>query len=56
MKPNLAGICILITSLVFAYYETKFFGFNMYPLSAEECICDGIALVIASIGFATFKK
>ena len=53
-----SGIMIWILAAVYAHIETKFFAIdgvsNLTPASAEEAICDGIVIIIVSLGLLTF--
>lgn len=42
---------ILVFALYFSLIETIHFGWNASPKSDAELICDGIALLIASLAF-----
>jgi len=48
-----ASICIWGLALFFGTVETAHYGWNMAAKSDAEMICDGIALVIFALAFAT---
>jgi hypothetical protein len=40
---------IFLIGVFFGIAETAYFGWNMFPASDAEVICDGIAMLITSI-------
>jgi len=49
------GILILVIGFAYAGVQTKFFGGEGWlPSCAEEAICDGIAMIIVSLGLLTW--
>lgn len=56
------GLVIFLAGLLFNLLETLWFGrnspmgFNLYPMSAGELICDYIAVVVMVIGFYFMGK
>jgi hypothetical protein len=50
---NARGWIICTIGLLYGMTTTAFFGNNLFPKSPEECITDGIVLVIVAIGIAT---
>lgn len=43
------SLIILTMAFLFGLVETAYFGWNMFPKSEAEVICDGIALLIAAL-------
>lgn len=41
---KVSAICIWLWSFIFGHLETAMFGWNLFPKTIEELICDGIAL------------
>lgn len=41
---------IFLFAIFFGLVEKAYFGWNAWPESEAELICDGIAMLIASIG------
>jgi len=41
---------IIVFAILFCTMETKYFGYNWSPQSDEEIICDGISLLLFSLG------
>ena len=41
---KIAGILIMVWSLLFGHFETMLFGYNWVPKSIPELICDFISL------------
>ena len=53
MKHHISrGALIIFLGLLYGIATTNFFGGHLFPQSADECIVDGIALVIIAIGMA----
>ena len=46
------GSVIVILGLLYGMTTTAFFGNHFFPQSADECITDGLALVVVAIGIA----
>lgn len=44
------GNILLCISVVYGFIETWFFGWNLYPKTIAEGICDTIALLLCLIG------
>lgn len=51
MKRIERWLLIWLPVLVFSFAETAHFGWNVYPKSDAEFICDGIALVLLVLAF-----
>lgn len=47
---KLAALVLYITGHVFGLLETWYFGWNMFPMSNSELVCDTIAGTITTIG------
>jgi len=47
-----AGFGIMILGIIYGWSETAYFGWNWRSHSASETICDGIAFLIAALGWA----
>jgi len=43
---------IFIVAFIFWVMENNFFGWNSYPKSEAELICDGIVCLIVAIGIS----
>lgn len=50
MNLNIAAV-----ALAFGLLETWYFGFNIFPGSDAEIICDGIVAVIFAMAFIRVK-
>jgi len=44
-------IGVFLTGVFFGLLETAYFGWNFWPGSEAELICDGIALLIMALAF-----
>lgn len=49
---NSRSIIVIASGILYGMMTTAFFGNNLFPKSADECIVDGLALIIVSIGIA----
>jgi hypothetical protein len=38
-----------LLALFYALYESAYFGWNMFPKSPEETICDGISVILLAL-------
>lgn len=47
---------IFYLAIVFGLIETAYFGWNMFPHSNAEIICDGISILICALAFLDFSK
>jgi hypothetical protein len=45
----------IICGLIFGFIETAYFGWNLYPHSHAESICDIIAMSLVAIGYANIS-
>lgn len=45
------GLIIIFIGIFYGLAETAHFGWNMFPESDAEMICDGIALLMTCMGF-----
>ncbi|PWT75801.1 MAG: hypothetical protein C5B59_08075 [Bacteroidetes bacterium] len=62
--PNLAkqtkwimkniGLSLIIFSLIWMFWQTKYFGWNWNPNSIGELFSDGLGLLTAAIGWGMF--
>lgn len=43
---------IILLGFLYLHMETRFFGSNWAPTSAEEVLADGIGAIIVAIGIA----
>lgn len=41
----------LVLALVFYVHENNYFGWNRHPMSPEECIADGIFVLLLALAF-----
>lgn len=41
----------LFLAIVFFVHENEFFGWNQLPQSAEECLADGIVVLLLALCF-----
>jgi len=46
------GTRIWLIGFIFGLCETGYFGWNFFPQSSAEIVCDGISLAIMCFGFA----
>ena len=40
---------LIIIAVIFAWIETAYYGYNFWPSSDAELICDGIALILFAL-------
>ena len=45
---------LLVIALIFALIETNYFGWNIFPQSHAEIICDTIACMLYSFSFGIY--
>ncbi|SFU95835.1 hypothetical protein [Alicyclobacillus macrosporangiidus] len=50
------GLALMLLALVFNTLETWYFGWNMFPKSAQEMACDNFSIVLLGVGIAFFAK
>lgn len=55
-ETNFKGMLIMIAAQMFAITQTRFFGFNYYPESLAEAICDVVSLVVCFYGLWLWFK
>lgn len=44
------GLIILFIGLIFGIIETEYFGYNLFPASNTELICDIVSFITVTIG------
>ncbi len=49
------GIIIVLIGILYGFTETAYFGWNFFPKSDAEMICDGIGILITVIGMTKMK-
>lgn len=52
MSPKTVGVLIVLMAITYSVVEAHHFGNNIAPKSDAEMVCDGIGILIASIGWA----
>lgn len=55
MKRTL-GLISIVVAMLFAYWETKYFGYNVFPDSQEEFVCDLVSLLLFINGNILFWR
>lgn len=46
MKHLILGGLLIIIGIIFCVSETAFYGWNIFPMSVGEKICDGISILL----------
>lgn len=53
-RKKIAGIILVMVSMIFCHAETVYFGNNWEPQSKAEAICDIVSLVLFLTGMLLF--
>jgi hypothetical protein len=49
------GVFIIIMGIIYNLTETAYFGWHLFPNSADEVLADGISTIIIAMGFAVIR-